>query len=321
MKRALVSTLLLMLFTCPAFAQADNANDTEAFPIGHGHGPAYVDVLDKVLSRTIKAARFKKYGTHELERAKLYCSDKRAVEIFALLTGIEKKLSNSFPACLSNATHPRATLFVVTDDARAFKAFFRTLMRSYDQQWPGYAEGVDLQENTEFWIMSNAVVINGAAFADAESLLPVLAFGWGYMTISQTSDFACPEALATGFGNALEARVTGRPSVTLLPDSGEQEDDKQIDDWSQFMATELANDELDSFATVFDWTVTDMQHRDYAVSWSLVEDLLKDPLMLYAMLKQSSTETDTPATDLLTQAYSTDLESMRKRWVESIKNQ
>ena len=39
MKQALVSALLLMLFACPAIAQdqTDNANDTEAFPIGHGH--------------------------------------------------------------------------------------------------------------------------------------------------------------------------------------------------------------------------------------------------------------------------------------------
>ena len=130
-----------------------------------------------------------------------------------LLTGIEK--SHSFPACLSNATHPRATLFVVTDDARAFKAFFERSCAPMTSSGPA-TEGVDLQENTEFWIMSNAVVINGA-FADAESLLPVLAFGWGYMTISQTSDFACPEALATGFGNALGARVTGRPPSHSCP--------------------------------------------------------------------------------------------------------
>jgi hypothetical protein len=319
MKQALISAMLLLLFAWPALTQDGGANDQDKFPVGHGHDTGYVEVMEKVLSRTLKATSFKKYETHTLERATVYCGEKRSKEVLAVLAGIEKKFTTSFPACLSNATHPKATLFVVTEDDRAFKAFFRTLMRSYDQQWPGYAEGVNMKEQTEFWIMSNVVVINGAAFPTAESLLRVMAFGWGYMTISQTSDFVCPEALATGFGNVLEARVAGNPAITLLPETGEEDD--KVRDWTKFVQAERAKNSLESIAQIFEQTVPTMQHRHYAVAWSLTEDLVQDPLLLYAMLKRCSTDNDTPRTELLTEAYSSDLETMQDRWAKTIKDQ
>ena len=131
--------------------------------------------------------------------------------------------TDAVPAALASATQPKTTLFVVADNDRDFRKIFEVLMQSYDKQWPGYADGCRMNDET-FWVFGNAILINGDAWRDGNKRQRIMAFGYGYMIMSQISDHGCPQGLATGFGNVLEKRVAGTPWVTLNAESGEEDD-------------------------------------------------------------------------------------------------
>lgn len=295
----------------------DAPNGKDKFPIGHGHHDDYAQIMDKVLSRSINAAKLG-YRTQKTDRAILHCSARMSREVMPLLQNIEKTLVADFPPALANATQPRTTLFVIADNERDFKRFFNVLMQSYDKQWPGYADGIQITDET-FWVLGNAIIINGDAWRGKDKRQRIMAFGYGYMVISQISDYRCPEGLAAGFGNVLETRVAGSPWVTLLPESGEE--DNEIPNWSAFVRDQLAANRLDTIEEVCLYSVPRMHHRHYATAWSLAEDLVKDPMVFYRFVDETATDAQTPHPKLLAETYGSDLKAMHERWAKTIGGQ
>ena len=290
----------------------EDADDPGDFPIGHG--PDDHELMRKVLSRAVDAAKLN-YSTHNFARATLYCSARKSKQALPLLAAVEKKLVAEFPPCLANATHPDATLFIVTDNQQDFMKFCKVLALSYDKQWPGFAEDADFEDIT-FWVLANAIVINGAEIQSNDQLGRHLAFGMGFMVVDQISDEESPEGLSTGFGNVLERHVAGTPSITLTPESGEADD--EINNWERYVRDQLATRKLDEIGKVCRYTVSHMHHRHYAISWSLAEDLVKDPLVFYSFLKKTDEKKDVPREQLLAEVYSTDIEAMHQRWMKTI---
>lgn len=291
---------------------AHNAGDQDAFPIGHG--PDDHELMKKVLSRAVDAAKLD-YRTHKLARATLHCSDRMSGQALPLLIAVEKKLVADFPACLSNATHPNATLFVIADNEKDFKRICKIIALSYEKQWPGFTEGLELDDVT-FWVLCNVIVIDGDAIQGNDQLQRHLAFGMGFMVIEQISDEEGPEGLSTGFGNVLEKRVAGTPTITLSADSGEEDD--EINNWAMYVRDQLAARRLDSIDKVCLYTVERMHNRHYAIAWSLAEDLVKDSAALYNFLDKAADDADTPRTQLLSKAYGIDPKAMHQRWAKTI---
>ncbi|MEM9347255.1 MAG: hypothetical protein AAGB26_11630 [Planctomycetota bacterium] len=292
----------------------NTANGEDHFPIGHGHHDDYAQIMDKVLSRSITTGKLG-YRTQKTDRAMLHCSARMSREVMPLLKNIEKTLVAEFPAALANATQPKTTLLFIADNDRDFKRFFGVLMQSYDKQWPGYAKGIRITDET-FWVLGNAILINGDAWRDKEKRQRIMAFGYGYMVISQIGDYRCPEGLATGFGNALETRVAGSPWVTLLPESGEE--DNEIANWAAFIRDQLAANRLDTIEEVCLYSVPRMHHRHYATAWSLTEDLVKDPMAFYRFVDETASDVDTPHPKLLAETCDTELKVMHERWTKTI---
>ncbi|MEM7676473.1 MAG: hypothetical protein AAF449_10765, partial [Myxococcota bacterium] len=171
-------------------------------------------------------------------------------------------------------------------------------------------------EDSVFWVLANAIVINGADIQSNDQLGRHLAFGMGFMVVDQISDEESPEGLSTGFGNVLERHIAGTPSITLAPDSGETDD--EINNWDLYVRDQLATRKLDEINKVCRYTVSHMQHRHYAISWSLTEDLVKDPLEFYSFLKKTDENEDAPREQLLAEAYDIDIKGMHQRWMKTI---
>lgn len=259
------------------------------------------------------------YRRIELSRVTIYCSDRRARRLVPMLQELEKKLIDTFPDSLSNASDPRSAHIVIVDGAAEWGRWIDACFKSYEQDGIDYSFGPGIDRNKHLkagpgYMLPHLAAVHADKLPNDELVGRFAAYDVGHLMMVPASAGG-PSSLITGFGDFAEALAFGNPSVTVYS-YVEREGEAATMSWLQIVQQRFKDGQIRSAHRVWSYTTAEMVLHEYAEAWSLVTTLAQAPDKFAKAVRLKQMGATMP--EAIEQAYELDDRKLTEAWFKFV---
>ena len=269
----------------PEPAGGDDAKDeggAEAagdFPVGYPHPQGWHAAEKNRIERAMQAAGLG-YKRIEFGRVSLYCNARRAGQLTPMLKNLEKQLTATFPASISNACAPQSAHIILVDGDSEWNNWVDAFFDSYEKDGIRFSFGPEVDARTQIKngggsYMPTVAMTNAGKMKNDEAVGRFAAYATGHLMMQMAAGMKQPHGLRTGFANYAEAVAYKTPSVLVY--SYEKRDLGQGNAWKNSVLQRFNNKEITKISKPWNYSTSDMKFEHYAECWSYVSTLAAAP--------------------------------------------
>ncbi len=223
---------------------------------------------------------------HPATNVTLVASPKTAKTLFPFVKSVEKKMRRTFPGALREGCDPRSAHIAVLDSQSAYEKWITAMIEVTKQDgitWQGGADPKQMALGTAS-LITPFIDSNDLSRQPGEQIRRAVAYQIGHKTMYQVAEARAPDALVTGFGDAVETLAMGSPSVMVYsyaPPNWKN----NANMWAETVRGLARANKLPGPALLLTYSDRTMQPQNYAEAWSFVNLLARKPKQLDAIVR------------------------------------